>query len=196
MPKYQSFDKAHNVNHANKTIENSLLIAKDYDVDINKVYVIAAYHDIGLIGGRDGHEKLSAKLLMEDFELKKWFNENDLAEMAEAVEDHRASNDHPPRNLYGKIVSEADRDVEYTSVLTRTIQYSLKQFPDYHGEQHFLQVQEHMQEKYGENGYLKLWLDTEINRRNLSEIRNAMRCGDKFKSDFMSIFDELTRSSQ
>lgn len=32
--------------------------------------------------------------------------------MKEAVEDHRASSSRQPRSIYGKIVAEADRDID------------------------------------------------------------------------------------
>ena len=46
--------------------------------------------------------------------------------MKEAVEDHRASTDHEPRSIYGKIVAEADRIIDPDITLRRTVQYGLK----------------------------------------------------------------------
>ena len=186
LPKYESFDKAHDTNHVDKVIENSLSIAKDYDVDINKVYIIAAYHDLGLAKGRTEHEKNSALFLLSDSKLREWFSEDELMLMAEAVEDHRASNEHPPRSIYGKIVSEADRDIEYATILERVVHYSLDNYPNYTPEEHFARTYSHVQEKYGKNGYLKLWLDTKYNRNNLAEIRENIKHVDKFKTDFYS----------
>jgi len=188
LPKYEHFDNAHNPQHAERVIQNSLSIAKDYDVDINKVYVIAAYHDVGLAQGRKDHEKNSAAFLLSDSALAKWFSKDELILMAEAIEDHRASNDHAPRSIYGRIVSEADRDIEYVTILTRVIQYSIEHYPSYTQEEHFVRSYNHLQDKYGEGGYLKLWLDTERNRRNLQELREAMASVDRFKADFMRIF--------
>lgn len=193
IPQYSCFDKAHNLEHVNKVIQNSLSIATDYDVDINKVYVVAAYHDLGLRQGRENHEKTSAVLLMADLKLKEWFSESELTLMSEAVEDHRASNDYEPRGIYGKIVSEADRDIEYLTIFKRTIQYGLKNYPDYNIEQHFSRTYEHIQDKYGENGYLKLWLDTEINRHNLQELRIMLTSQEKFRADFEKIFAECSK---
>ena len=191
MPRYEFFDKAHGPNHVSAVIENSLAIAKDHDADIDKVYVIAAYHDLGLIQGRENHEKNSAVILRSDPMLEQWFSKDELLLMAEAIEDHRASNDHEPRSIYGKIVAEADRDIDYMTILTRVAFFSLEYFSDYTPEQHYVRSYEHMEEKYGENGYLKLWLDTERNRRNLSKLRNAMASG-KFKDDFMRIISEIS----
>lgn len=193
IPKYSSFDKGHDLNHVNKVIQNSLSIASDYEVDMNKVYIIAAYHDIGLNQGRKNHEKTSAIYLMSDSKLKEWFSEDELKLMAEAVEDHRASNDYEPRSIYGKIVSEADRDIDYITILTRTIQYSLKNFPDYNFEQHFIRTYEHIRDKYGENGYLKLWLNTKINQHKLQELQDEIASMEKFRNDFEKIFKECTK---
>lgn len=190
ITKYGDFDKAHNFEHVNKVIQNSLSIANDYDVDINKVYVIAAYHDIGLSQGRENHEKNSALFLKSDLELRKWFSEDDIILMAEAVEDHRASNAYEPRSIYGKIVSEADRDIEYTTILKRTIHYSLKNYPDYDVEQHFTRTYDHIREKYGEGGYLKLWLNSSINQQNLKELRSRITSKKEFRTDFERILSE------
>lgn len=190
IPIYTSFDKAHNLEHVNKVIDNSISIAHSYSVDINKVYCIAAYHDVGLSKGREYHEKSSAVFLMSDLKLKEWFSEEELNIMSEAIEDHRASNDYEPRSIYGMIVSEADRDIEYITILTRTIQYGLKNYPEYDFEQHFARTYEHMRNKYGEGGYLKLWLNTEINQRKLQILRDMIRSKEKLMSDFEKIFFE------
>lgn len=189
LPKYEHFDKAHNTAHADKVIQNSLKIAADYDVDIDKVYVIAAYHDTGLIHGRGDHEKHSAKLLLADLTLLSWFSADELTLMAEAIEDHRASSDNEPRSIYGKIVSEADRDIEYMTILARIVQFSLENYKDFTVEQHYARTYEHMQEKYGENGYLKLWLDTEDNRNNLIKLREVLRDEKRFRADFYEVFE-------
>lgn len=196
LPVYESFDKAHNLEHVNKVIKNSMQIAVDYDVDIDMVYVIAAYHDVGLPKGRKDHERHSAEIMLADETLKKWFAENALAQMAEAIEDHRASSDRAPRSIYGKIVAEADRDIEYTTIITRVIQYSLEHYHDHTPDQHYTRCCEHVQEKYGENGYLKLWLNTEGNKKNLQKLRDALADGEVFRNDFLRTFDKLCYNPQ
>lgn len=193
IPQYAHFDGAHNLEHVHKVINNSMDIAKDYDVDLDKVYIIAAYHDIGLGKGRENHEKNSSAYLLADRQLKAWFTQDELLLMAEAVEDHRASNDDEPRSLYGKIVSEADRDIEYTTILKRTIQYSLKHYPDFDADQHFARTYEHIRDKYGEGGYLKLWLNTDLNARNLKELREKAASKDTLRHDFDLLFEECRR---
>ncbi len=95
--------------------------------------------------------------------------------MKQAVEDHRASNDYEPRSIYGKIVAEGDRDITLDKIVYRTMQYGKKNLPHYSYEQHFERLYEHIESKYGENGYLKLWLNTEDNINGLKEIRELLK---------------------
>lgn len=105
LPRYNNFDKAHNLNHANLVIKNSLALALSTGADINMAYAIAAYHDLGLEGPRAIHHISSGKILMADRRLRRWFSEEQIKIMKEAVEDHRASASHAPRSIYGKIVA-------------------------------------------------------------------------------------------
>ena len=188
IPKYSQLDKAHNLSHVKRVIENSLEIAKDYYVDFNMVYVIAAYHDIGLFKDRKDHEKTSAAFLLTDKKLKTWFSDDQIQTMAEAVEDHRASSDHEPRSIYGKIIADADNDLEYISILTRCIQHSLAYFSHYDKDRHFKRIIAHMAEKYGEGGYLQTWLNSEHDRRGLDQIRNQLTSDLKgLRADFERI---------
>jgi uncharacterized protein len=191
LPLYEQFDKAHNRTHVDRIIQNSLTIAQNYPVDINKVYLIAAYHDVGLTQGRENHEKTSAAYLLADDTLKQWFTKDELTQMAEAIEDHRASSRFEPRSIYGKIISEADRDIEYKTILTRCIEFSLAEYPDYTTAQHYERVYAHMQDKYGENGYLKLYLNSEPQTANLNEIRRILASPQRLENDFMCILPSL-----
>ena len=193
LPKYNSFDKGHLIDHAETVISNSLKIAVEYNVNIDMVYVIAAYHDTGLALGRKDHEKNSALALLADCKLQKWFSSEELAIMAEAVEDHRASNNYEPRSIYGKIISEADRNIDYITILTRTIHYSISNYPNYTAEQHYRRSIEHIKEKYCDGGYLTLWLDTELNKSKLAELRNAVADEARFNADFAALFEECKK---
>lgn len=190
LPLYDGFDKAHDRGHADKVIGDSLDIMLDYDVNPDMVYTIAAYHDVGLAKGREEHEKHSGEYLLADEKLRAWFSEEALEIMREAVEDHRASNAHAPRSIYGKIVSEADRDVEYETILRRMLLYSLRHFPDFSFDEHYARTCAHMQEKYGEQGYIHLWLDTRKNAEGLARVREAMRDEAALRADFRRIWEE------
>lgn len=133
IPEYKSFGRSHNVEHVRRVISNSLELAKflgDGKIDEDMAYAIAAYHDLGMSGPREIHHITSGKILMEDTRLRKWFSPEQLLVMKEAVEDHRASSDHAPRSVYGRIVAEADRDLEPDVVFTRAIEYGLEHYPE------------------------------------------------------------------
>lgn len=191
IPLYKSFDKAHSTDHVNQVIQNSLSIAQGLDVDIDMVFIVAAYHDIGLESGREMHEISSKAKLLADKQLQAWFSMESIEVMADAVEDHRASNGHEPRSIYGKIVAEADRDIEYSRILRRIVQYSIDNFSTYTFDEHFERSYLHMKDKYGEHGYVKLWLDTSLNRSNLREIQEKLNEPQKLKHDFRDMFDKL-----
>lgn len=147
LPRYNAFDKAHNLAHVNGVISRSLTLAKKLGADGNMAYAIAAYHDLGLEGPRAIHHLTSGKIVQSDARLKRWFSAEQIRVIKEAVEDHRASASHAPRSIYGKIVAEADRDLDPESVFRRTIQFGLNHYPEKDQEGHWQRFLEHMQQK-------------------------------------------------
>ena len=62
IPRYASFDKAHHENHVRIVIEQSLKLTKHTpSINSDMVYVIAAFHDLGLVNGRQNHHKDSRR---------------------------------------------------------------------------------------------------------------------------------------
>ena len=190
LPEYKNFDKAHREDHVIQVIECSLNIAQYYDVDKDMVYVIAAYHDLGLENGREFHHIDSGKILMKDEMLKKWFKEEQLLVMRDAIEDHRASGKDEPRSIYGKIVAEADRVIDVDITLRRTVQFGLSHYKQYSYEEQFGRFNNHLEEKYAEGGYLKLWIPESPNGDKLKELRNIISDKIKLRNIFDSIYKE------
>ncbi|MBR2456792.1 MAG: HD domain-containing protein [Bacteroidaceae bacterium] len=187
IPHYASFDKAHREDHVLKVMEESLRLSTFFDVDVKMVYVIAAYHDVGLCEGREIHHLASARIMRQDNRLKVWFSEEEIDIMCEAVEDHRASNRHVPRSVYGRIVAEADRCIEPYDILVRTIQYGLSHYPQLSKEEQYERYCEHLQEKYAESGYLRLWVPQSSNAEGLAELRRIISDSSKRRL----LFDEI-----
>ena len=52
LPLYDDFDAAHQRNHVDMVIEQSMAIASDLDVGMDMGYAIAAYHGTGFKGDR------------------------------------------------------------------------------------------------------------------------------------------------
>lgn len=192
LPRYNAFGESHGLRHVTRVIKNSLRLADVTGADIDMVYVIAAYHDLGMEGPRAIHHLTSGKILMADARLKKWFNADQLKVMKEAVEDHRASSSRQPRSIYGKIVAEADRDIDVHEIFLRAIQYGKENGPDKTVEEHWERFAQHMNEKYSNNGYIKLWIPNSPNEKALKELRNIIEDKKLLRKAFDDIWKEMS----
>ena len=193
LPRYNSFDKAHRLSHVNHVIKQSLELALKCGADINMAYTIAAYHDLGLEGPRAVHHIQSGKILMADRRLQRWFSPEQLRIMKEAVEDHRASASHAPRSIYGKIVAEADRDIDVHEIFLRAIEYGEENYPGKGKEEQWQRFADHMDEKYSRNGYIKLWIPNSPNEKALKELRNIIEDKTELRKYFEEIYEELRK---
>ncbi len=190
LPRYSEFDKAHNMEHVTRVVRRSLEIARKLGADLNMSYTVAAYHDLGLSGPRAVHHITSGKILIADARLKRWFSQEQMKIMKEAVEDHRASASHAPRSIYGKIVAEADRDLEPEKVFRRTVQFGLSNYAEMDKEQQWRRFCEHMENKYSQNGYIKLWISGSPNEQSLRVIRKTIEDKRMLREVFDRIYDE------
>ncbi len=197
IPRYAGFDKAHQEDHVRMVIEQSLKLAHhtpSYNLDM--VYIIAAFHDLGLVNGRENHHKDSRKILEADDFVKAHFNRKQIVTMGRAVEDHRASNMKKPRNGYGLIVAEADRFIDTETIIRRAIQYGLANYRELDTEGHRHRTFQHLVEKYGPRGYLKVWIPWSDNAKNLKQLHALISDKAKLNEIFNRIFMEETRQNQ
>ena len=190
LPRYTQFDKDHNLTHVTRVINRSIRLAQNIGTDVNMAYAIAAYHDLGLEGPRAIHHITGGKILKADVRLKKWFNNDQIKIMKEAIEDHRASASHAPRSIFGKIIAEADRDIEPEIVFRRTIQFGLSHYPELDKEKQWKRFLEHMDNKYSSHGYIRLWIPTSDNAKKLQEIRALIAQPIKLKQIFDNLYNE------
>ncbi len=192
IPTYQHFDKAHQEDHVLKVIDGSLELATQYNANLDMALVIAAFHDTGLAHGREFHHLYSGDILKSDTTIAPWFSSEQLEIMIEAIEDHRASNTHEPRTIYGKIVAEADRIIDTDITLRRTVLYGLKHLDSLDIEIHYQRFRTHLIEKYGRKGYLKLWLRLPSNEIQLEKIRMLIESENLLRDTFEQIFKQET----
>ncbi|MBR4148775.1 MAG: HD domain-containing protein [Rikenellaceae bacterium] len=192
LPRYAEFDRAHSIDHARTVIAESLALAAHYEIDQRMLYVAAAYHDLGLCEGREFHHIASGKIIRADERLRQWFSEEQIEIIACAAEDHRASSKHEPRSIYGRIVAEADRVIDPEVTLRRTVQYGLNNYPQLDNEGQFARFCAHLQEKYAEGGYLRLWIPESKNSKRLAELRRIISNPKQLKE----IFDRLLAEEQ
>ena len=191
LPRYNGFDKAHRENHARMVIAQSLDIARHYALNMEMVYTIAAFHDLGLAIDRKTHHLESGRIVREDPRLHEWFTQEEIETMAQAVEDHRASSDHEPRSIYGKIVAEGDRYIEPEKIIERTVQYGLDHYPELDKEGHWRRTLDHLHEKYAEGSYLKLWFPESPNVERLDSLREIIKDEPRLRRIFDRIYNEL-----
>ena len=195
LPQYAQFDAAHNLSHVVRVIRNALELVRITGADINMVYTIAAYHDLGMSGPRAIHHLTGGKILAADARLKRWFTPEQIKIMKEAVEDHRASASHAPRSLYGKIIAEADRDIVPDVVFRRTIEFGLANYPELDYERQWQRFRQHMDEKYSAHGYIKLWIPGSANERQLGELRTIIASPTLLRQHFERLFREISTES-
>ena len=187
VPEYDNFDKAHQRDHVHYVMSQAIELSGHYDVDRNMVLAAAAYHDTGLREDRKTHHLVSGRIIRSDERLQSWFTPEQVETIAQAAEDHRASSDHEPRSVYGRLIAEADRQIDPVTIIRRTIQYGLSHYPERDMEGHWERTLEHLHEKYDFGGYLKLWIPESSNAERLAELRRIIAD----KARLREIFDEL-----
>ncbi|MBR4053086.1 MAG: HD domain-containing protein [Alistipes sp.] len=192
LPRYDHFDSAHRRDHAEQVMRESVRLAALHGAREELAYTIAAYHDTGLVAGRELHHIHSGEIIRADQRLREWFTEEEIALMAEAAEDHRASSDHAPRTIYGQIVAEADRTIEPLMILRRTVQYGLTHYPSLTREEHYNRFLSHLLEKYAEGGYLRLWIADPEKEQRLGELRALIRDREQLRTTFEQLFQQET----
>lgn len=205
VPRYSSFDMAHREDHALTVIGQVMKLldtmpeefiigerlVRRQDIDRNILLTAAACHDLGLVNGRERHHLDSGEIIRSDGNLRKWFSEEAIETIAQAAEDHRASGKSAPRSIYGMLVAEADRVIEGETIIRRTLQYGLEHYPTLDRPGHIERAIDHLHEKYGRGGYLKLWIPWSDNAVRLSELQYLMEDPEGIRSETGRILDLL-----
>lgn len=200
--KYKTFDKGHNVSHFMFVTRNCLnygkqMIEKGFDVDVDIAYIVGAYHDVGIIYGRDNHAISSGKFVREDKVLAKFYPKETIELIAEAVEDHSSHLSGAPRNIYGKIVADADRNNTQYLVFSRPIKYALKnESKSLTKQQHLEKIYNFVNEKFGRNGYVKYWLDIPDTVKEQQKVWQLLDNKEQCLQYISGLFDEITKGKK
>lgn len=109
--------------------------------------------------------------------------------MKEAIEDHRASNKTIPRNVYGKIVSSADRNTDITSIMKRTYSYSKRNNKIESTKELIEESYNHIKEKFGSKGYAKekMYYEDLEYENFLKELDKLLKDKNKFINEYIKI---------
>lgn len=207
VPRYASFDAAHKEDHALTVIRQALELLDGRDswavgqaavepfwlapVDRAMLLTAAACHDLGLVNGRERHHLDSGIIIRADQRLREWFTEEQIEVIAQAAEDHRASGKGAPRSIYGMLIAEADRVIDQETIIRRTIQFGLKHYPDLCREGQLQRAREHLVEKYGRGGYLRLWIPWSSNAARLNALQDLIADPEALTSTIDMIFNKL-----
>lgn len=197
FPSYERNDLGHNLEHIKYVIDRSLKFASRVDdIDYNMVYTIAAYHDIGHYLDAKNHEKVSADILIHDENLRRFFSEEEIKIMAEAVYDHKASLEYEPRSIYGKLISSADRNTSVDRVLERTYGYRIKHNPNDSLEKIIEESREHVIDKFGRKGYAteKIYFEDLDYKKFLEDITLLADDKEEFKRRYCDV-NQITLGS-
>ncbi len=192
LPLYERNDWAHQLWHIQDVIKKSLELAKNYAVNVDMVYAVAAFHDLGCFISRENHEDVSAELLGKDEFICRCFSASDIQMMQEAIIDHRGSLEYEPRSIYGKIISSADRFTTIEGVLRSTHSYTLEFSPDLSWEEMVQRSYEYIKKKYGKGGYAKSYIPNPDFEKFLVEIEIYLKNRELFEEKLTEV-DEFLR---
>lgn len=187
---YNLNDKGHGVEHAKYVINRSFEFAYQVEsINLEMVYVIAAYNDVAHHIDAKNHETISAKMLMEDKKLKDFFTDEQIKIMSEAVEDHRSSMETEPRSIYGKIVSSADRNTSVEVTLKRCYSYNRRHFSELKESEIIEECRKFLLKKFGINGYArsKMFFDDKEYKKYLDDITDLALDSDKFAVEIKKV---------
>lgn len=182
FPEYEKNEKGHGIGHIQDVIRRSfrLISQNNLTVNPNIVYAICSYHDIGHHIDAKQHEKVSAEMMAKDENLREFFSKEERKIIQEAIEDHRASSDHEPRSIYGKLVSSADRNNTVELCLERSYRYGKKHSPEASEQELYERAYNALLAKFGEGGYAKFYFHDEDYEKFLTEIRKLLQDKENF----------------
>lgn len=201
VPKYAAFDPAHREDHAEEVIENTVRLYNKApeeirsSLDIEMLFTAAACHDLGRINGKERHHIDSGIIIRNDSRLKEWFDDAQIELIAQAAEDHRASNKEEPRSMYGKIVAEADRLIDTETIIRRTLLYGMSRYPEMDPNDQIDRALDHLYDKYGDDGYLRLWIPWSDNALRLFSLRCLLADHVKAREEIVRIYHSLSSTS-
>ena len=90
------------------------------------------------------------------------------------------------------VIAQADRLIDPMTIIRRTIQFGLSHYPELDPEGHWERTLEHLREKYGDGGYLQLWIPESPNAVRLEQLRRIIREPETLRSVFDKLFAEET----
>lgn len=203
LPQYDANNiGGHGREHIEVVIERCFEIIREFDLDVNvdMVYTIAAFHDIGYKENPDEHEEVSSEMFKKDEEIAEFFDNEQINIIAEAIVDHRASLEYEARSIYGKIVSSADREVSLERMLTRSVLYQKDKLAKQNNciptvQQIIEASYKKLSSKYGKGGYAKMYFPDKKYVDYLENMQDLLENKEKFIDAEMQLATKLGLNS-
>lgn len=194
VPIYDLNDKGHSENHIEYVLKRAFEISKNYDLDYNILYVCVIYHDVMCHVDREKHEILSSLYAYDDEFLNSFFDKDEMILIKYAIEDHRASSTRVPRNLYGRILSSADRKVDLKDYFESSLGFNLNKMEK---EELIEDSYRHAMKKFGKDGYavLKFYVNDDKYKKFLYDIQYLIEHKDQFVMLADIVYQELISNS-
>jgi uncharacterized protein len=169
-------DRINYVLNRSENIINENNLEVDYDI----LYTAICFHDLRKDNEEKGHEFVSADIMFNDSFIKKFFSEDQIITIKQAIEDQRANAEKDPRNIYGKILSSASRNSSVKQSLERSYKYGKKKNPNATDDELFENSFNALKNKFGNDGYAKFYFKDSVYEQFLLDIRELLKDKQKF----------------
>ena len=191
FPEYDTNIGGHNIEHIKLVINRSFELNELFhlNLNLNMVYVIASFHDMGYKVDPENHEQVSADMFYQDEAMKYFFSDEDRQIIYEAIIDHRASLEYEARSVYGKLVSSADRAIDIDIALWGIILFQR----DKHKDENLsdLDIIEYaykkLASKYGKERYAKMYFPDQKYQGFLNSMQKLVADKEKFIEKELSL---------
>ena len=189
FPKYEKNDKAHGIIHIKEVIRRAFALkySLELDIDLNMLFVICAYHDLGKYIDHTIHEKIAADLFFKDKNMESFFALTDRIIIKEAIEDHRSSFNDTPRSIYGKLISSADRNTSIEMVFIRSFFVAKSRMPEYKIEDYLEYTYLRLAKRYSEEKPENMFFEDNVYITFLNDMRKLLKNKEGFKNLYCEI---------
>ena len=201
FPKYKDNDGGHGIEHIMEVIRRSFALNDTYKLRLNDnmIYTIAACHDWGKWENSDLHHEIAADHTYNDPFFGRFFNDDDLITIKEAIEDHRSSKDDEPRSTYGKLVSSADRNTSIEIVFIRS--FYVAQFRVENGKDKDQTIEDYLDytikrlsKRYSEENPENMFYEDRSYTEFLKDMRDLLKREEDFKIHYCEVNNITSRT--
>lgn len=190
FPEYEKNNDGYGINHIVQVLKRSFTLSKQLkDINLDMVYTIAAFHDIGHHINKEEHEIVSANMFYENEKMKEFFTEEERIIIKEAIEDHRSSLEGEPRSVYGKLIASADRTPDLKTMVTRTRAYSMKHFKEMTEDEMFERERAELRNRFSKEND-RCYIKDEEYEKFLNDIADITSDIEKYKEYYREVTKE------